>query len=62
MRGFACYCNEVGGLRCDRLNPKGVSPLLKHKGMFAKSQHFFRIQTVNRRGPANAANPKPPSF
>jgi hypothetical protein len=30
--------------------------------MFAKSQHFFRIQTVNRRGPANAANPKPPSF
>jgi len=26
LRGYSIYSNEVGGLRYDRLNPKGVLP------------------------------------
>ena len=47
MRGFACYCNEVGGLRCDRLNPKGVSPPHKVMSKIDRSQGRMRVRPTN---------------
>ncbi len=60
MRGFACYCNEVGGLRCDRLNPKGVSPHPEDKGKPVKSQPAIRINLVNRPQPHFRSRATPP--
>ena len=41
LRGFSIYCNEVGGLRYGRLNPKGVLPPDKDSHTSLWSQDLF---------------------